>query len=122
MEIKENSFFSLLEQQDQSLIISPQIKNLLTEAQISEMTLGVVTSSEKLLAHKLLDRFELKEHFSFVITREDTELNKPNPDPYLLALSKTSFKKDQCVIFEDSNAGLSAAKNAGIKAYQAGWY
>ncbi len=50
----------------------------------------------------------------FVLTREDYVLSKPNPEPYLLALSRFGGSADDCLVVEDSQRGLQAAIAAGI--------
>jgi len=77
--------------------------------------MGVVTSSRK-------DHFELihkstglLKYFDFVLAKGDYTKSKPDPEPYLTAVAKSGFAKEECVAIEDSERGLTAAKNAGIK-------
>ena len=76
--------------------------------------MGVVTSSR-------LDHFELIHansgllpFFDFVLTNSDYERAKPDPEPYLLALARSGALPEQCVVIEDSERGLRAAKAAGL--------
>ena len=39
---------------------------------------------------------------------------KPNPDPYDLARKKLGFKPEECIVFEDAEAGVEAAINGGM--------
>jgi beta-phosphoglucomutase-like phosphatase (HAD superfamily) len=41
--------------------------------------------------------------------------HKPDPEVYLKSASNLSLSPDQCIVFEDSYSGVSAAKNAGMK-------
>jgi beta-phosphoglucomutase-like phosphatase (HAD superfamily) len=50
----------------------------------------------------------------FVLTREDYVSSKPDPEPYLLALSRSGASADECLVVEDSQRGLRAAIAAGI--------
>lgn len=45
---------------------------------------------------------------------EDYERGKPAPDGYLLAAQKLGVPPEQCVVFEDSEAGVASAKAAGM--------
>ena len=54
-------------------------------------------------------------YFDFVITEADFTKSKPDPEPYLLALERSGFKKEECIAIEDSERGLHAAHAAGIK-------
>ncbi|QCV96018.1 HAD family hydrolase [Acidipropionibacterium acidipropionici] len=48
-----------------------------------------------------------------VITRTDVEHGKPSPDPWLLAASRLGADPARCLVVEDSQAGLDAARAAG---------
>jgi HAD superfamily hydrolase (TIGR01509 family) len=76
--------------------------------------MAIVTTSTRAhfeLIHKnrLLMRF-----MDFVLTREDYLLSKPDPEPYLLALRSFGASADECLVVEDSQRGLQAARAAGI--------
>ena len=45
---------------------------------------------------------------------EDAPPGKPNPAPYLLALSRLGVESQAAIAFEDSPSGIRAAVNAGI--------
>ncbi len=51
----------------------------------------------------------------FVLAREDYELSKPHPEPYLLAMNKFGAEAKDCIVVEDSQRGLSAAIAADIR-------
>lgn len=50
-----------------------------------------------------------------LVTGGDVEKGKPAPDPYLLGAKKLGFAPIDCVVFEDAQAGVEAAKAAGVK-------
>ncbi|WOE30871.1 MULTISPECIES: HAD family phosphatase [unclassified Acinetobacter] len=52
--------------------------------------------------------------FSLILTRENVQNIKPDPEIYLTALNHFQISAEQCVIFEDSLIGVEAAKHAGI--------
>ena len=76
--------------------------------------MGVVTSSRKEHFNLIHQSSGLLEYFSFVLTGEDYTKFKPDPQPYLLAVKKSGFQKEECIAIEDSERGLASAKNAGI--------
>ena len=76
--------------------------------------MGIVTSSRKDhfdLIHKPLG---ILKYFDFILTGDDYKKFKPDPEPYLLAVEKSGFNKDECIAIEDSERGLISAKAAGI--------
>jgi len=79
------------------------------------VSMGVVTSCRKIhfdIIHRTTD---LLKYFNFVITHEDVRNEKPHPEPYLRALGKSGCEASDCLVIEDSERGLAAAKAAGIK-------
>jgi HAD superfamily hydrolase (TIGR01509 family) len=77
--------------------------------------MAVVTSSKRQhfdLAHANIG---LTGYFEFVLAREDYAKTKPNPEPYLLALERLGIKAENCVVVEDSERGLAAARAAGLR-------
>lgn len=50
----------------------------------------------------------------FSLSHEDYSPGKPHPACYLLAAAKAGVSPEQCVVFEDSDAGVDAAKDAGM--------
>lgn len=82
-----------------------------------KFVMGIVTSSRKdhfQIIHKYLG---LLKYFDFILTVEDYRESKPAPDPYLKAIELTGLSKDECVVIEDSERGLRAAVQAGLKCY-----
>lgn len=80
----------------------------------NKVRLGIVTTSQKRhfeLAHR---HTGLREYFDFEITREDVVLAKPDPEPYLKALSHAGLHPEETMVIEDSFRGLKSAASARI--------
>jgi HAD superfamily hydrolase (TIGR01509 family) len=77
--------------------------------------LAVVSSGSLDANEYVLSKFDIRKYFKAIITKEDVEKVKPYPDVYLKALEKLNLSKDEYVAIEDSQTGVEAAKNAGIK-------
>jgi HAD superfamily hydrolase (TIGR01509 family) len=76
--------------------------------------MAIVTSSHAdhfAAAHR---RTGLLPLFEFVLTRECYEKSKPDPEPYLLAVERLGLSREECLVVEDSERGLTAAKAAGL--------
>ena len=52
--------------------------------------------------------------FDAILTSEDFDRSKPDPDCYLKAAQKLGAQNDECIVFEDSFNGLRAGKAAGM--------
>ena len=108
---QRDALYSRLLSQDRSVIDGA---GEVLEALHGHYVMGVVTSSRK--EHfKLIHRSSgLLKYFDFILTGDDYIKYKPNPEPYLLAVQKSGFRKEECIAIEDSERGLKSAKSAGI--------
>lgn len=50
-----------------------------------------------------------------LVTSDDVTKGKPNPEPFIKAANLLDVKPENCLVFEDSNAGIQAALAAGAK-------
>ena len=75
--------------------------------------LGLVTSTGIELVKHIDEILSIYEKFDIVITSADTDLHKPNPDPYLTAMKHLNVEPKQCIVIEDSIQGIKAGKAAG---------
>lgn len=75
---------------------------------------ALVTNASRKSVLPILDRFGIRTLFKIVICQEDIVDPKPNPEGYLLAISLLGANKLNCLVIEDSETGILAAKNAGI--------
>ncbi|NOR74555.1 MAG: HAD-IA family hydrolase [Draconibacterium sp.] len=91
---------------------NPNIVELLTKLKAKGKRLGVVSSAAPWMVSQILTQLKLAEFFEIVITNEQVTKQKPDPEAYLLALKMLSLPAFDVLVFEDSNAGLLAAKNA----------
>lgn len=80
-----------------------------------KVSMGVVTSSRREHFEIIHTTTGLLHYFDFVLTREDYRKSKPNPDPFITAIKGNGLKREHCIIVEDSERGLAAAKAAGIR-------
>jgi beta-phosphoglucomutase-like phosphatase (HAD superfamily) len=69
----------------------------------------------------ILEGAGLRSYFEAIVSAEQVEKGKPDPEGFLLALKllnkklKKSIKPEDCVVIEDSHWGLEAAKAAGMR-------
>ena len=77
--------------------------------------LGLGSNAEPDNVNFVLDRAELRLHFQSVVDGHQVAHPKPDPDIYLLLASKFAVLPEQCVVFEDSSTGVTAALRAGMQ-------
>jgi HAD superfamily hydrolase (TIGR01509 family) len=76
---------------------------------------AVVTSTARLAAFRRLERTQIVDLLTVVVTRTDTEKGKPHPEPFLTAAAQLGIAPETCLALEDSPNGVRAAHAAGMK-------
>ncbi|MFX0547971.1 pyrophosphatase PpaX [Hathewaya histolytica] len=77
--------------------------------------LGIVTSKIKTAALKGLEFAEMVHYMDVIVTPEDTELHKPNPEPIYKACEILKIKPEEVIMIGDSSYDILCGKNAGAK-------
>jgi HAD superfamily hydrolase (TIGR01509 family) len=75
---------------------------------------GLATGSIRREVERILQSLRIRDRFAAIVTREDCEKGKPDPEPYLLAARRLGLHPHQCVAIEDTPGGIQAAKAAGM--------
>lgn len=81
----------------------------------NEFKTGVATSAPFANLELIGGRLDLFPYLESALASEHVSKHKPDPEVYLQSASNLSLSPDQCIVFEDSYSGVSAAKNAGMK-------
>ena len=77
---------------------------------------AVVTSSNQIKMEAVYQHHpEFKDLFDAILTSEDFERSKPDPDCYLKAAERFGVSPEDCVVFEDSFNGLKSGRAAGMR-------
>ncbi len=79
------------------------------------LKLGLATSNSRRWVDKLLAKGDIDQYFSAVVTSDDVENPKPDPEVYLRTAQALGADVRQCLAFDDSVAGATAAISAGIR-------
>ncbi len=88
---------------------------LINELHRKKIRQFIVTSSSRKQVNMLIKHlFNGFNPFEFIISSEDVELKKPNPLPYLKAVQLSGIKKNNSIVFEDSNPGLKSSLSANL--------
>lgn len=92
------------------MVIAPAVKCAEIVAK-SGLQLGIVSASRSALVNKGVA--VLPDLFSVVVTGDDVERPKPDPQGYRRALLTLGVSAHTCVVVEDSPSGVAAARAAG---------
>ena len=89
----------------------------LLEVFSGRLAMGLVSSGSRPGIEVVLDRLNWRRHFGAIVTGEDTVLGKPAPDLFLLGAERLGVAPEHCIAFEDTDAGVAAAENAGMRTF-----
>lgn len=92
--------------------VLPGIRDFLTWLNGQNVRTAVASSSNT--SSGLAKRFGLDKHFQAIIDGNMKLPRKPAPDTFLLAAKMLGVDPADCIVFEDSLAGIGAAVNAGM--------
>jgi len=93
----------------------PSTKRTLERLCEMKVRLAVATSSVSASARPFLDRHELTPFFDVIVTGDEIERGKPDPDIYLRTAKKLGIGADACLVIEDALSGIAAGKAAGMR-------
>lgn len=75
--------------------------------------LAVCSNSVRASVETMMHRAGLDKYLDLMVSNEDVSKGKPDPEMYLRAISHFSLKPDECLIVEDNENGIMAAKASG---------
>ncbi len=78
------------------------------------LKIAAASNSKKVFVKSVLEYSNLIKFFDFFVAREDVENPKPAPDIYEKVVKLMGLKKENVVVFEDSEVGIESAKKAGL--------
>jgi sugar-phosphatase len=82
-------------------------------ARFADVGRALVTGSARVEAMQALKALGMIDTFVPMVCAEDVTRSKPAPDGYLAAVNGLALRPEQCVVVEDSAAGISAGRAAG---------
>lgn len=87
----------------------------LVEKLATTTRLAVASGSLHVVIETVLAMRDLKRHFPVVVSTQDVARPKPAPDVFLRAAERLGIPPQECVVIEDSAAGVAAARAAGMR-------
>ena len=104
-----------LYEQQMDYIYVPGFEDYVKKLRTQGVKTAVVTSSNRIKMEAVYQRhLEFKGLFDAILTSEDFERSKPDPDCYLKAANRLEVSVKDSVVFEDSFNGLKSGRAAGM--------
>jgi beta-phosphoglucomutase family hydrolase len=106
---KENLYFDQLPQLNAVADVLEHV-----EAQHKRIPFAVVSGSTKDSVVASLKALNLLDRFDTLVCAGDYKKSKPDPEAFLLAATLLGVAPEHCLVFEDTDMGIEAAKSAGM--------
>jgi len=97
------------------LVLCPVLKNIIDMISNNGVTVGLATSAKMIRVNKVLSLGNIANKFSCVVSADDVEKHKPNPECYIKSCELLKVTPNQTLVIEDSSNGAFAAKTSGCK-------
>lgn len=106
----------------EELPIYPGLTDFLLKVQSDQLPMGIVSGAVRSEIELVLNRTNLTEYFTVIVSGDDIQTSKPDPTGYLLAVERLNqqypdllLQPQECLAIEDTFAGIEAAKQAGMQ-------
>lgn len=90
----------------------PSLIKFLEELKAHHISLAITSSSVRQSLGRKLKLLGIADYFSVIVSGDDVHEHKPNPASYLVTIERLGVKPDECIVFEDSTAGILAGEAA----------
>ena len=94
------------------------VEKILSKANEKKMLLAVGSSSKN--AKMIVEKLNLTHLFQAVVDGTMVKKTKPDPEVFLKAAKKMNLKPSECIVFEDAESGVIAAKKGGFHVVSVG--
>lgn len=92
------------------------LETFLKNARTLNIPMAIATSAGQANLDFTINGLGFASYFDAFVGGDDVKQGKPHPETFLLAAQHLNVEPKQCIVFEDTIAGIKAAENAGMKA------
>lgn len=113
VDLKRNHFKYIFEN-DATFSLIDGVLDLIVDYKINGLKLVLASSASMLTINRVFEKFDLDKYFVAKLSGADLKASKPHPEIFIEAAKASGFKKEECLVIEDSTNGIQAASAAKI--------
>ena len=98
----------------EELTPTPGLIAFLEKIRAKNYVCAIASSGQRMNINLILNKLRLTHYFDFIVSGEDVQHGKPNPDIFLKVSKQYQQPPANCWVIEDSYNGVTAAKRAGM--------
>ena len=111
MGLKNDDYLSYINKMDETEIL-PDVPKILDFLIANKQPIALGSASKN--ARTILEKVNLRTKFNAIVDGNNVKKAKPNPEVFVKAAELLQINPKDCVVFEDSLAGIQAANVAGM--------
>ncbi len=111
MNLKNQDYLSYINEMDDSEIL-PDVSKTLDFLIKNKQAIALGSASKN--AKPILEKVNLIEKFEAIVDGNDVSKAKPDPEVFLIGAKLLNLNPKDCIVFEDSVAGIQAANTANM--------
>jgi len=111
-ELIEGRMLTLIAERAEAM---PGLQHAISSARAAGLVLAIASSSTPILIEAVLEKFKLEDTFAVIRSAVAEEFGKPHPAVFLSTARLLGIEPEECVVIEDSVAGVRAARTAGMR-------
>ncbi len=96
-------------------LVFPYMRDFILDLKKRGLKIGLTTAANIRDTEFILEKFHLTLLFDAIVTFEEYQKRKPDPEGYILTAKKLKLPAQNCLVFEDTALGMLAAKKSGMK-------
>jgi len=93
----------------------PGVRRCLDRLNAGGWRQAVASAAPRLNVETILDALNIADCFDAIVSAEDVQRGKPDPQVFLLAAERLGVSPARCIVLEDAPAGIEGARRAGMR-------
>jgi len=111
-ENKNNRYLEFVGQMTEDEIL-PGVSTFLDDLRVHGISIALGSASKN--APLILERIQLTDKFDVIVDGNAVSKAKPDPEVFLRCAEQLGVEPEKCLVFEDAQAGIEAARNGGMQ-------
>lgn len=111
MASKNDDYLSFIAKMNHEEIL-PDVPKILNYLKTQNQPVSLGSASKN--ARQILEKVDLLNQFDAIVDGNDVSKAKPDPEVFLIAAKSLNVNPEDCIVFEDSVAGVQAANTANM--------
>lgn len=114
---KNQYYLELVSQSEEDILLPGAVKTL---AFLKQREIKIAIGSSSKNAPRIIEKAKIEPYINGCVCGLDVQFSKPNPEVFLKASERIGVEVEMCLVVEDSESGVEAARRAGMKTLAVG--